>query len=76
MTKEEERKLITTIAGCSFMMLMMVVTLIYAVTHRNPGISDMVIVLNVLMMLFVSANIIGGPVAYYKEKFKELKQKK
>ena len=68
---EEKRELIETVATSLFMGLMMIGTLIYAVVQR-----EYFLLIALFAATYVVFTSIKSTVAYYKERFEEIKKEK
>lgn len=72
MNKEEKRDLITTVTICSFLFLGAIASTAYCFVQEQY----LAVLLGITAMVLGFAQFIGGDVAYYRERFKEIKQEK
>ncbi|MBI1866451.1 MAG: hypothetical protein HY005_01105 [Candidatus Staskawiczbacteria bacterium] len=72
MNKEEKKELITEVTICSFLFLAMIMSTVYYFVQKEY----LVVCAAIIAMILASAQFVGGPVAYYRERFQKMKQEK
>jgi len=71
MDKEEKRELITDVAIYSFLFLGVIALTAYFFVQK-----EYLAVLSGIVAIILGLAKLGGPITYYKERFKEIKQEK